>query len=169
MIDLRRALDYLLGRGRCEGGEVGYVGLSFGGILGALLAGVDDRVGAAVLVVAGGDWRALVSESELQVLLPEGIDESSPERFEQALDLLDPVDPVDPVHWIGHASGPVLMINGTDDQIVPGASATALHEAAQEPKEVLWYEGPHNPFVGPPREQVGDALGSFLDDWPAGL
>jgi fermentation-respiration switch protein FrsA (DUF1100 family) len=164
--DLRRALDYLIGTGRCERDEVAYVGLSFGGILGSILAGVDDRVGAAVLVVAGGDWRPFVAEAEDQILLPESIDEKDPDRFEEALDLLDPVDPV---RWIGRASSPILMINGRDDQIVPEASARALHRAASEPKEISWYDGTHNAFVQPWIDQVTDRMGTFLEDWRSGL
>ncbi|MGH2950852.1 MAG: alpha/beta hydrolase family protein [Solirubrobacterales bacterium] len=167
VIDLRRALDYLVDRDLCIEDEAAYVGLSFGGILGALLAGADARIGAAALVVAGGDWRAFVEESDVQVLLPEGIDTEAPERFETALELLEPLDPV---RWIGRAAPrPVLMINGTEDQVVPRESATALHEAAREPKQVFWFEGSHNPFVEAPADEVGDEISKFLDDWRSGL
>jgi dipeptidyl aminopeptidase/acylaminoacyl peptidase len=167
VIDLRRAIDYLVDRRDCEGEEVGYVGLSFGGILGALLAGSDDRVGAAALVVAGGDWRTFVSKSQVQALLEDGIDEKDPERFEAALDLLEPLDPV---NWIGRAaSTPVLMINASDDQLVPSGSAEALHAAAREPKRVVVYEGLHNAVRGPQAAIIADEILRWLDDWRARL
>jgi cephalosporin-C deacetylase-like acetyl esterase len=166
VIDLRRALDFLFETDRCRGDEVAYVGLSFGGILGSLLVGVDDRIGALVSVVAGGDWRAIVSESEDQALLPPEIDEKAPQRFEEALELLAPVDPA---RWIGRTRAPVLMINGTDDQIIPDSSAEALHEAARQPKEVYLYEGTHNAFLDPWAEDVGRQIGAFVEDWRDGL
>ena len=56
VIDNRRALDYLATRADLDADRIVLVGVSMGGILGAVLAGVDERIDAAALVVAGGRW-----------------------------------------------------------------------------------------------------------------
>ena len=51
---------------------------------------------------------------------------------------------IDPVNFAGHISPrPVLMVNGTEDMIIPKACAEALHQAAGEPKKIIWYDGGH--------------------------
>ena len=64
VVDLRRGIDYLLHRGECHPRRIGYVGLSMGGFLGSMLAGVDERVAAPVLVVSGADWRVFLEGSD---------------------------------------------------------------------------------------------------------
>jgi pimeloyl-ACP methyl ester carboxylesterase len=153
VIDLRRAIDYLEISRRCRGG-VGYWGNSFGGLLGAVLAGVDDRVRAAALVVAGGDWHALVASN--RIFLPRI--RSQEQALEQALRRLAPVDPA---LWVGEISPrPVLMINGRTDTLIDPPAATALHEAARPPKQIIWYPGGHFEALIEPRPR--DALEEFV-------
>jgi hypothetical protein len=57
--------------------------------MGSLLAGVDQRVQATVLVVSGADWRLFIEKSD--ALLP-GI-ETNPAAAEHAVEVLDRVDP----------------------------------------------------------------------------
>ena len=59
VFDLRRALDYLESRGDIDG--VGVMGKSLGGIISSILAGVDDRVKALVIVSSGGNWTLITS------------------------------------------------------------------------------------------------------------
>jgi len=54
VIQERRALDLLATLPKLDTGRIGFVGLSNGGVLGGLLAGVDDRVEACVLMGAAG-------------------------------------------------------------------------------------------------------------------
>lgn len=56
---------------------------------------------------------------------------------------------LDPVHHIGRfAPRPILFVNATQDAIVPRSAAEALHAAAGEPKEVLWFETDHGGLRG---------------------
>jgi cephalosporin-C deacetylase-like acetyl esterase len=156
VIDLRRGVDYLQSRSDCEPGGIGYVGISFGGILGSLLAGADDRITAPALIAAGGDWSRLLKGTDL--ILP-GV-EDNPQRFAEALRVLAPLDPD---HWVAQISPrPVLMINGRNDPTVVPPAARSLHAAAGEPKEVLWYAGGHDPFTGPWADRVTASLLGFL-------
>lgn len=137
-VDLRRGLDYLSRRPECDEDRLGFLGLSMGAFLGAVVAGADERVRATALVVGGGDWRTFFEQTELPEL---GWARESAANLDDAVEELDPIDPA---NWVGLVSPrPVLMINGDADTIVPPDSARALHEAAGEPKDVVWFQGGH--------------------------
>ncbi|MFO8080915.1 MAG: dienelactone hydrolase family protein [Armatimonadota bacterium] len=151
VVDNRRAIDYIVSRDDIDGDRVVLVGLSMGAILGSVVAAVDDRVDAAALIVGGGDWEKILSTS----------DHPMAARFREA-GIIDgsALAPVDPVNFIGKISPrPVLLINGTEDAIIPRAAAEALHEAAREPVQTVWFEGGH---VG----LTPDVIFGFVD-WTA--
>ncbi|CAA9336438.1 MAG: hypothetical protein AVDCRST_MAG89-2407, partial [uncultured Gemmatimonadetes bacterium] len=52
--DLQRAVDVLRARPNVDGGRIAYLGISYGGAMGALFVGVERRLKAAVLEVADG-------------------------------------------------------------------------------------------------------------------
>lgn len=143
IIDNRRALDYLDSRDDIAHDRYMLIGMSMGGIQGAVLAAVDQRIKSVALVVAGGRLDALFLASEhpaAQALRDAGFEG---EMLSQALYDLEPVN------FIGHvAPRPLLLINGTQDEIIPAANAETLHQAAAEPKQIIWYEGGHIPPVG---------------------
>lgn len=57
--------------------------------------------------------------------------------------------PLDPAHHIARFSGrPLLLVNATRDERVPRSAAEALHAAAGDPKQVLWFESGHNDLPG---------------------
>ncbi len=141
VIDLRRGVDYLQTRKEIDPDRIGYIGASMGGIIGSMFAGVDERVKAPVLLVAGGDWKILMEKSTLSMWRDAA--KNNPKQMEEALRVMDVVDPV---HWVGRiAPRPVLFINGDADDVVPVDSNKALHNAAREPKKVVWYKGGHVP------------------------
>jgi dienelactone hydrolase len=56
---------------------------------------------------------------------------------------------VDPARHVGRiAPRPILFVNTRADQTVPRSAAEALHAAANEPKEVAWFEGTHTELPG---------------------
>lgn len=141
VIDLRRGIDYLETRQEIDPKRIGYLGASMGGILGAIFAGVDERVQAPVLLVAGGDWKILMEKSSLS--LWRDASKTSPDLVNNALKAMDVVDPI---RWVGRISPrPVLMINGDADNVVPVDSNKALHNSARDPKTIVWYKGGHVP------------------------
>ena len=128
---LRRALDVLLARPDVDKTRVAYVGHDFGAMYGAVLAGVDPRVNAALALQAGttsfADW----------FLLSAKLAGAERERFVKKL------EPLDPVHYVGQARAPVYFQFANEDVYVPKASADAFFAAAAEPKEIHWYEAGH--------------------------
>jgi len=56
---------------------------------------------------------------------------------------------IDPVHHVGRiAPRPVLFVNAERDERVPRAAAEALHAAARDPKETLWFDATHSALPG---------------------
>jgi uncharacterized protein len=154
-VDLRRALDVMEGLGSCDPERIGYIGVSLGGILGSLLAGADDRVKAPIFIVAGGDWRRILSGDN--PVLP-GI-ERQPERFRNALSALEPFDPA---RWLPHVSPrPVLVINGTLDNVIPVSAARVLRRAAGDPHRLVYYEGGHDDYA------ASERVRRLIQDWIA--
>jgi len=124
IVEYRQALDHLRTRRDVDGDRVGLLGYSLGAMMGCILAGVDERVGASVFMV-GGD---MVRDNLHHV----------PASLRELL------EPVSPASFVGRISPrPVLFINGKWDNTVPRSAATLLHEAAGEPKQVIWADAGH--------------------------
>lgn len=141
--DLRRGMDLLETRPEIDATRIGFIGVSLGGILGAVFVAQEPRVRTAVLWSAGGDWARLVAESThpfAQRLRADGAVDLATIRAQ-----LSEVDPVRSADRI--APRPLLMLHGTRDTTVPAACARALYQAARPPKRLVWLPGGHVPEV----------------------
>jgi dienelactone hydrolase len=112
VLELRRTLDVLAGLPSLDGDRVAFAGFGVGGFVGALLCAVDSRPRAAVIASTGGGF--------------------APEE-------------IDPARYVGRvAPRPVLLLN--DEKPTPRPfgigvrkrSAKLLHDAAHEPKRIVW-------------------------------
>jgi len=143
VVDARRTVDYLETRGDIDSTKIGLVGGSMGGILGAIFAGVEPRVKAAVLIVGGGNMSLMIMKSEHPAIPPiraymteKGI------TYQEIQEFLDPVDPLNFIDKI--APRPLLMHNGEHDTIVPAEAGRQLYERAKQPKTIYWYDAGHD-------------------------
>jgi len=155
VIDGRRAVDFLKSREEVDPERIGLLGGSMGGILGTLLAAVERRIRASVLLVAGGNWEILASKSQHpdgKNLRKKSVD---PKRLAR---VMAPVDPINLVDLI--SPRPVLFQLGLKDDVVPAETGRLLVEAAGEPKEVDWYDSGH----GLPMERVVPRVLSWLEE-----
>ena len=126
VFDLRRAVDYLQSRADIDKKRIGFMGISLGGITGAVFCGVEPRVKVSVLALAGGGLKVLFGYK----------------MFSARVDnLLAPIEPLNFVEKI--APRPVLFINASKDEIVPPVLAKRLQKAAGEPKKSVWYPTKH--------------------------
>jgi fermentation-respiration switch protein FrsA (DUF1100 family) len=113
------ALGYLGARPEVDRERLAVVGYSMGSFLGVQVAATEPRVRALVLA-AGGD-------------LPSGT------PFTAVVRAL-----ADPLRAVKRFDGrPLLMVHGRRDPTVTPAQAQRLFDAAQEPKELRWYEAGH--------------------------
>lgn len=158
IIDQRRALDYIASRPDLDSDRVVLIGASMGAIMGSIVAGLDSRIKAALLVVGGGDLVGLLSNSEIGEAqeLRRQIG-GSLEPYRDALAFIEPT------LFVGHiAPRPVYMLNGRQDKIVPAANGQALFDAAKEPKSIVWYDSEVAMGHMPPLDVLGKQIGDFL-------
>lgn len=139
VVAVRRGLDLLAENERVDPDRLGLVGWSFGGRMGALLAGVDDRIRATVLMSAGA---APVSEY---------VAAAPPDLRDDVEEVLAPIDPLS---RIGGAKGDILLQAGRSDSIVPHAALQALADAAPKGTRLRWYAAEHDLDESARRDQL---------------
>jgi dienelactone hydrolase len=134
--DLQRAVDVLRARPNVDAARIAYLGISYGGAMGALFVGIEQRIKAAVLVVGDG---GLVShftgpeDSNFMASLP----------CATRVDWFRDMTSIEPIRFIPHASTALLLQNGRSDNLVPEADAEELHTAVPQAATILWYNAGH--------------------------
>ncbi|HEX2092930.1 MAG TPA: alpha/beta fold hydrolase [Longimicrobiaceae bacterium] len=135
--DLQRAVDVLRARPNVDAARIAYLGISYGGAMGALFVGVERRLKAAVLEVADG---GLVSH----FTGPEDFNFMANLSCATRVNWFRAMTPIEPIRFIPHASPTALLLqNGRLDNLVPAADAEELHAAAPEPRTIRWYDAGH--------------------------
>jgi dienelactone hydrolase len=135
--DLQRAVDVLRAQANVDDDRIAYLGISYGGAMGALFVGIERRLKAAALVVGDG---GLVSH----FTGPEDVGFMAGLSCATRAAWLRAMAPVEPIRFIAHARPTALLLqSGRLDDLVPAADARALHTAAPEPKTILWYDAGH--------------------------
>jgi dienelactone hydrolase len=129
--DLQRAVDVLRARPNVDAARVAYLGISYGGAMGALFIGIEQRIEAAVLVVGDG---GLVSH----FTGPEDLSFMASLPCATRVDWFRDMTPIEPIRFIPHASTALLLQSGRLDNLVPEADAEDLHAAAPQPRTILW-------------------------------
>ncbi len=126
VFDLRRSIDFLEKRPEIDSEKIGLFGISLGGIIGTIFAGVDERVNVPVIALAGGNLSLMF-----------GIDALSEETR-------DFFSIIDPINFVGQISPrPLLMINAENDEVIAPITSKMLFQEASEPKEIKWYPSRH--------------------------
>ena len=142
VFDLRRAVDFIETKKELDAQRIGYYGISLGGITGTVFCGMDDRIKVPILALAGGQLNLLYEKEALT---------------KEAKDFVSPIEPLNFVKQI--APRPLLMLNAKNDEIVPPLMSKLLYKAAEEPKEIIWYDAKHRDA---PLETIfGDGLNWF--------
>ena len=134
--DLQRAVDVLRARPNVDRERIAYMGISYGGAMGALFVGIERRLKAAVLVVGDG---GLVSH----FTGPEDANFMAGLPCATRVTWFDAMTPIEPIRFVGQASAALLLQSGRSDDLVPSADAEALHAAAPASRTVRWYEAGH--------------------------
>ena len=133
-IEVRRALDLLLSQPQVDRKRVGYVGHDYGAMYGALVAGVEKRVKAYVLMAGVGSF----SDWSLDYWLAKTAAPGK-EAYRQAMKT------VEPISHISHVAPASLLFQfANTDKYIAKAAATAFFDAASQPKQILWYDSKHD-------------------------
>ena len=127
IVDIRRGLDLLAQRDDLDRDRIGFLGGSYGGHIGGILAGVEPRIRALDIFSAAGHPSASLAD-QLGV---------GP-RGRRILSVIDPVN------YVSKAAPRKLFIQGgRADLAVSPEQLRALMRAAREPKQVKWYPTGH--------------------------
>lgn len=140
MVDLQRAVDYLIAREDVDPSRLGYVGLSYGAAMGAMFAGIERRIAAYALLVGDAGLAAHFTK-------PDGTRMPRLPHVAQAqwCRWFAAMEPLSSARFIGRsAPARVLFLWGRQDRTVPPYLAEQLYEAAGETKEARWYDGGHS-------------------------
>jgi dienelactone hydrolase len=131
-IDMRRAVDVLESRSEVDARWIGFVGHSFGALLGGILAGVEKRIGSLALMAGTGSFTDL---ARLSMPFLEG---PALESYSQGMARIDPI------YYIGQAAPAALLFQfSRNDEAFPRANVEAFAAAGSEPKTVKWYDADH--------------------------
>lgn len=132
VIDLRRGIDLLAARPDVDPERIGFVGHSFGALMGGVLAGVEKRLRAAVLMAGTGRF-ADVAALNLPDLRGERL-----EYYRRTLADLDPAV------WVGRAAPTALLFqSGLRDEFFTEEQSREFFEQAGGPKALRWYDAGH--------------------------
>lgn len=138
MVDLRRAVDFLRTRPEVDPARLAFNGISYGGAMGVLFAGLERRVRAFVLTVADGGLVAHLTGADDHLGPLDRLSAQDRARWLRAM------QPIEPSRFIHFAPGAALLFqSGRADVLVPPADAEALHAAAPAGRTVRWYESGH--------------------------
>ncbi len=127
--ELRRAVDFLSSRPGVDPGRLGYAGFDYGAMYGGILAGVDGRLKAFVLVAGPPSFADNIEIGFFGI---------HPEEY------LPIVQDLDPVRFVPDADPASLFFQFSDnDNTIRRELAQAYYEAASQPKSIAWYADLH--------------------------
>ena len=142
VVDVRRGIDVLQTRADVDATRIGFVGLSFGAHVGAILSSVEPRIRALVLM--GG----LASNSE----------EMKGEAERAVAAMAD----VDAEKWVSRPRKSAVFLQfATRDEYISRVQANRYSNAAGRLATTKWYDGGHE-FIAPSRDDRVQWLAGHL-------
>jgi dienelactone hydrolase len=138
--DLRRGIDLLYGRPDVDRKRIAYVGHSWDAHVGAILAGVETRITAYVLMASGyADEEETFASKDPQTVahIKEVGEDSIREYFRQyAWD--------DPVYFLGHTDRESIFLQfASRDPITKATAQKYLDRFSSKDKKMEFYDAPH--------------------------
>jgi uncharacterized protein len=130
-LDLRRAVDLITARPEVDANRLGYVGHSFGALFGGILAGVEKRIKAFILMAGVGSFSDVAAVNIPTLKGP------ALEEYSQVLARIDPI------YYIGYAAPAALFFQLAQHDAFPREKLLAYTEAANQPKLIKWYDADH--------------------------
>ena len=138
--DLRRGIDLLYGRPDVDRKRIAYVGHSWDAHVGAILAGVETRISAYVLMASGySDEEETFASKDPQTMahIKEVGEDNVREYFrEYAWD--------DPVYFLGHTDRESIFLQfASGDPITKETAQKYLDRFSSKDKKMEFYDAPH--------------------------
>jgi dienelactone hydrolase len=140
VVSIRRGVDLLLQRNDVDWDRLGFVGHSYGAMIGVDAVAADRRFRAAVFEVGLPGMSVHIRTA------PIAFAANLRDRLGPELDsALGMIEPLDAIHYVdGLAPTTLLFQSAHLDPGVPDAQAQALFDAASKPKTLKWYDTAHD-------------------------
>jgi fermentation-respiration switch protein FrsA (DUF1100 family) len=159
VINIRQVVDWASGRAEIDRQQIAVVGISLGGLISAIATGIDKRIAAGVLVIAGGNseeitWKSRSAAIRKQRTCTEAechdIHSHYPlylvEVAEKGYDNVSPVKEcflTDAMTFASYLRNrPILMINALWDEVIPRRATLDFWEACGKPT-IAWFPSGH--------------------------
>src|SRR5688572_2408806 len=140
VIDLRRGVDLLQSRSDVDPKRIAFVGHSYGAHTGALLAGVEKRIRAYVIMAGAPSLTEFLRTSTIPAIVKtrDSLTKQQQENYFKTLAA------VDPINYISHVApaAPFLQFGKTDGYPTE-ENARLYSEKASKPKLIKFYEAGH--------------------------
>jgi len=119
VLDIRRGIDFLSTLPKIDPDRIGFVGHSYGATTGGILAGVEPRIRAFVLMAGHAQVSAVDGPASIAYL--------------------------DAINYIGHASPAAVYFQfAEEDLFISHDAAELFYQTASEPKYITWYPTGHD-------------------------
>lgn len=140
--DLSDGVRYLVQQGIADPSRVCIVGASYGGYAALQGMALEPRVYRCAVSVAGiADLRAFLEWIDEKAMSTESLSQRYWDRFLGVSSRKDPrLDEISPIRQLARFQGPVLLIHGRDDTVVPYDQSESMAEAlrdAHKPVEMI--------------------------------
>lgn len=140
VVDLRRGMDLLVSRSDVDPKRIGFVGHSYGAHTGAVLAGVEKRIKAYVIMAGAPSLTEFLRTSTLPAIVKTR-DSLTKEQQEKYFNTLADVDPI---NYISHVAPAALFFQfGKTDGYPTEEKAKLYSEKASNPNLVKFYDAGH--------------------------
>jgi dienelactone hydrolase len=141
-VDIRRGIDVVLARPELDASRVALVGHSYGGHLAGILAAVEPRLDAVVVMAGPGRMSDFLSREGQKWVRAGWSAKVRTTRKKQLGKYLAHMRVVDGTRYVGRAGAPLLFQFGRQDTF-PKAWFERYAAAAPDPKRVEWYDAGH--------------------------
>ena len=143
VMDVRTTARWLSSLDNVEADKIGICGTSLGGFVAALSAGVDGNFYKAAFILAGGDLAAVLSSNEKETRFIAGKIAENGISDEKLIEILTPIEPLTYADRLKNTD--ILMVNGSQDKVVPPICAEKLALAADI--DVVWHPADHYSII----------------------
>ncbi|MGQ9622313.1 MAG: alpha/beta hydrolase [Candidatus Caldatribacteriaceae bacterium] len=146
--DCLTAFDFLERLGEVKEGNMFFLGVSLGALLGHAVCALYEKLRGAAFVVGGGNVETLFRESMLDSIVEIRFDLAKKGvPIPETAEIFQGLNPLNFVEDLRDT--PLYFFNATRDSIVPPECTLDLYERIRFPKNFLWFHAEHNLFYLP--------------------
>jgi len=132
VLEMRRGIDLLIARLDVDPKRVGYVGHSYGATAGGILAGIEKRIRAYVLI--GGLPALDLFDDPVFGQFVRGFNSEQKKRY------ADVIQVIEPARFVSNSSPASLFFQfARHDRYISEPAARRFFEAGGQPKKAKWY------------------------------